>query len=149
MNLSRMMTQSLRKRVAFDFKIFFPPVLKGKSLVAITDRDGSEKLIKRLNQDFDLILWSTEEEGLVNEVLFFENHYFSEVHYWEDNAFHWKDVRAINADFLIDDDPHHLETAMTVDIWDRYILIDPFGSPKDIEEPFRWAKIIEGALYNG
>lgn len=140
------MAANLRKRVAIDFRVFFPPVMKGDTPVAYIYRDGDE-IIDRLRQDFDLILWSAEKPDIVEEFLDVERQQFAEVHFWHDNAFHWKDVREINADFLIDDDPHHLEIAMTVGIWERYILVEPLGSPKDIEDPFLWAKTIENALY--
>ena len=75
--------------------------------------------------------------------------YFSEIYCWEDISTSWKDVRRIKADFLIDDSSHHFEKALEKGISEQYIVIEPFGSPKDFENSLFWIKQIEEVLFRG
>ena len=65
----------------------------------------------------------------------------------EDISTNWNDIRSIKADFLIDDSSHHFEEAEKKGISKHYIVIEPFGSTRDFENPVYWIQQIEEVLF--
>lgn len=145
------MAQNLRKRIAFDLdETLGVPVIQDVEIIGFRFREGSKELLQKLEKDFDLILWTVSNRSYVDKILAFGlKKYFSEIYCWEDISTSWKDVRRIKADFLIDDSPHHFEKAEKEGISNRYIVIEPFGSPKDFENPVYWVEQIEEVLFRG
>ena len=143
------MTQNSRKRIAFDLdETLGVPVIDGERITGFRFREGCVEVLERLQRDFILILWTVSSRRYVDQILSFGlNRFFHETYTWDDIATSWKDVRRIKADFLIDDSPHHYEEAVKNGISERYIVIEPFGSPKDFEKPLYWVEQIERVLY--
>lgn len=54
----------------------------------------------------------------------------------------WKDIRLINADYLVDDSEHHLAEASKRGLETGYILIPGYGSPEDAIAPLKWKDIV-------
>lgn len=145
------MTQIYRKRIAFDLdETLGVPIIDGVEIVGFRFREGCNELLQRLEKNFDLILWTVSNRSYVEKILAFGlKKYFSEIYCWEDISTSWKDVRRINADFLIDDSSHHFEKALEEGISQHYLVIEPFGSPKDVENQFLWIEQIEEFLLRG
>jgi phosphoglycolate phosphatase-like HAD superfamily hydrolase len=145
------MTRNSRKRIAFDLdETLGVPVIDSAEIVGFRFREGCDDVLQKLEKDFDLILWTVSNRSYVEKILGFGlRKYFSEVYCWEDISTSWKDVRRINADFLIDDSRHHFEEAAKNGIAERYIVIEPFGSPKDFENSLHWIEQIEEVLFRG
>ena len=138
-----------RKRIAFDLdETIGVPVIDGIEIVGFRFREGCIDFLKKLQKDFDLILWTVSNRRYVEKVLSFGlNQFFVETYSWDDISTSWKDVRKINADYLIDDSKNHFEEAQKNGIADQYIVIEPFGSPKDFENPLYWIEQIEEVLF--
>lgn len=145
------MAQDSRKRIAFDLdETLGVPIIEGIEIVGFRFREGCIELLQRLDKNFDLILWTVSNVNYVEKILAYGlNKYFSEIYCWEDISTTWKDVRRIKADFLIDDSPHHFENALQKGISEHYIVIEPFGSQKDFENPLYWIEQIEAVLIRG
>jgi len=145
------MSQNSRKRIAFDLdETLGVPIIEENKIVGFRFREGCVELLQRLEKDFDLILWTVSNRSYVEKILAFGlKKFFSEIYCWEDISTSWKDVRRINADFLIDDSSHHFERALEEGISEHYIVIEPFGSPKDFENPLYWIEQIEEILFGG
>ena len=143
------MLRSSRKRIAFDLdETLGVPVIEGVEIVGFRFRDGCAELLQRLEKDFDLILWTVSNRSYVEKILAFGlKKFFVETYSWNDISTSWKDVRRIKADFLIDDSTHHFEEAVKKGISEHYIVIEPFGSPKDFENPLYWIEQIEEVLF--
>ncbi|MBS1795193.1 MAG: hypothetical protein JSS81_15145 [Acidobacteria bacterium] len=138
-----------RKRVAFDLdETLGVPVIDDVEITGFRFREGCVELLRRLRNDFDLILWSVSNRSYLDKNLAFGlSEFFRETYSWDEIATGWKDVRRIDADFLIDDSRHHFEEAAKHGIGDRYIVIAPYGSPEDFENPTLWIEQIEGILF--
>ena len=143
------MTQPTRRRIAFDLdETLGVPVIDGDRITGFRFRDGCKVLLRKLEKDFDLILWTVSNRSYVDKALAFGlKDFFTETYAWEDISTNWKDVRRIKADFLIDDSRHHFEEAVKNGISEHYIVIEPFGSPKDFENPLYWIEQIERVLF--
>lgn len=143
------MSQSQRKRIAFDLdETLGVPIIDGVEIVGFRFREGCFDLLKKLQKDFDLILWTVSNRRYVEKILPFGlEQFFVETYSWDDISTSWKDVRKVKADFLIDDSPHHFEEALKNGIAEHYIVIEPFGSPKDFENPLYWIEQIEEVLF--
>lgn len=145
------MTQNSRQRIAFDLdETLGVPIIDGVEIIGFRFREGCEELLQRFEKDFNLILWTVSNRRYVEKILSFGlMKYFSEIYCWEDISTSWKDVRRIKADFLIDDSRHHFEKALEEGISERYIVVEPFGSPKDFENPLFWIEQIDEVLFRG
>lgn len=145
------MTRNSRKRIAFDLdETLGVPVIEGVEILGFRFREGCIELLERLVKDFDLILWTVSNRSYVEKILSYGlKKFFTEIYCWEDISTSWKDVRRINADFLVDDSRHHFDEASKTGISERYIVIEPFGSPKDFENPLFWIEQIEQVLLRG
>lgn len=143
------MTHGTRKRIAFDLdETLGVPIIDTNAMAGFRFRDGCVELLEKLQKDFDLILWTVSNRRYVEKILAFGlNRFFTETYSWDDIAAGWKDVRRIKADYLIDDSTHHFEEAVKNGIGERYIVIEPFGSPKDFENPLYWVEQIEKGIF--
>jgi len=143
------MLRSSRKRIAFDLdETLGVPVIDGVEIVGFRFRDGCVEFLQRLEKDFDLILWTVSNRSYIEKILAFGlKKFFVETYSWNDISTNWKDVRRIKADFLIDDSTHHFEEAVKKGISEHYIVIEPFGSPKDVKNPLYWIEQIEEVLF--
>ncbi len=143
------MAQLPRKRIAFDLdETLGVPVIDGVEIVGFRFREGCIGFLKKLQKDFDLVLWTVSSRRYVEKVLSFGlNQFFIETYSWDNISTCWKDVRKINADYLVDDSEHHFEEALKNGIGRHYIVIEPFGSPKDFENPLYWIGQIEKVLF--
>jgi hypothetical protein len=145
------MKSDSRKRIAFDLdETLGVPVIDGDEIVGFRFREGCVELLNGLKKDFEIILWTVSQRSYVEKILSFGlKDFFSEVYCWEDISTSWKDVRRINADYLVDDSWHHFEEAIKNGISERYIIIESFGSPKDFADPLFWIEQIEDVLLRG
>lgn len=137
------------KRIAFDLdETLGVPIIDGVEIVGFRFRDGCVDLLKKLQKDSDIILWTVSNRRYVEKILSFGlKEFFVETYSWDDISISWKDVRKIKADFLIDDSRHHFEEAVKNGIAKHYIVIEPFGSLKDFENPVYWIEQIEEVLF--
>lgn len=143
------MSQNSRKRIAFDLdETLGVPIIEGVEIVGFRFREGCVQFLEILEKDFDLVLWTVSNRSYVEKILAFGlNKFFSEIYCWEDISTSWKDVRQIKADYLIDDSSHHFDEAIKNEISEKYIVIEPFGSIKDFENPFYWIEQIKKVLF--
>jgi hypothetical protein len=86
----------------------------------------------------------------VNKALSFGlRDWFAESYSWDEMPARWKDVRRIQADFLIDDSPQHREAARAHGLEAAYIVVPQYGSPEDAANPLGWVQLVEAALSEG
>jgi hypothetical protein len=136
------------RRIAFDLdETLGVPLIEGSKIVGFQIRPGCLELLEKLRPNFVLCLWTVSSRRYLNKVLSFGlGEWFSETYAWDERPGSWKDVRLIEADFLIDDSPHHRETALKFGLAGRYITVPVYGSPEDTADPLRWVREIERAL---
>jgi hypothetical protein len=72
--------------------------------------------------------------------------WFAETYSWDELPAPWKDVRLIQANFLVDDSPHHKEAAKAVGLEASYIVVPQYGGPEDADDPLGWARQVEAAV---
>ena len=136
------------RRIAFDLdETLGVPRIDGNNIVGWNFRDGCAELLTTLQNDFTLCLWSVSSRRYVNLALSFGlNQWFADSYSWDEVATSWKDISQIDVDFLIDDSPHHRETAVLYGLGDAYIVIPAYGSPDDVADPFAWVRLVESRL---
>ncbi|HZS09230.1 MAG TPA: hypothetical protein VFD58_30635 [Blastocatellia bacterium] len=138
----------MRQRIAFDLdETLGVPVIDGDSITGFRLRDGAADLLNRLRLSHSLLLWTVSNRSYLDKALSYGlSAYFAETYSWDDLAVSWKDIRRINADYLIDDSEHHKEEARKYGIADSYIVIAAYGSPEDQDDPLLWIRQIELVL---
>lgn len=112
-------------------------------------REGCIGLLEKLKEHYELIIWTVSSRRYLDKVLSYKlGKYFSETYSWDELQVNWKDVRKINADFLIDDSEGYKEQAQKHNISERYLVITAYGSQRDFEDSLIWVKEIEDFLLN-
>jgi hypothetical protein len=100
-----------------------------------------------LKREFELVLWSVSPRRYVDKALSFEfGQWFAVSYSWDEVPARWKDVRQIRADFLVDDSPHHQQTAERFGLAASYIVVPAYGSPEDAADPLAWVRLVEAAV---
>src|SRR5689334_3772020 len=110
--------------IAFDLdETLGAPLVDGVRVVGWQMRPGAAELLDRLHRDFELLLWSVSPRRYVDKALSAGlARWFAESHSWDELPNHWKDVRQVRADFLVDDSPRHLEAADRLGLGAGYIV---------------------------
>lgn len=136
------------KRVAFDLdETLGVPLIEGNAIVGFQTRPGCLELLDRLHHRCTLCLWSVSSRRYLDKVLSFSlAGWFRETYSWDDLPTAWKDVRRIKADLLVDDSPHHMETATEHGLADRYVVVPVYGGPVDTADPLAWVRLVERAI---
>lgn len=139
----------MKKRIAFDLdETLGVPLIQNDTIVGFQVRVGCLDLLEQLRPRFTLCLWSVSDRRYVVKVLSFGlADWFTETYTWDELPCQWKDVRRINADFLVDDSPHHREAAQKHGLADRYIVVPGYGSPEDTADPSAWASLVKKAVF--
>src|SRR5687767_4071799 len=101
------------RRIAFDLdETLGVPLIEGSTIVGFLVREGCLELLGKLSPHFKVCLWSVSSRRYVDKVLSFGlGKWFAETYSWDEMPAPWKDIRRIGVDFLVDDSPHHWETA--------------------------------------
>jgi hypothetical protein len=138
----------MKKRVIFDLdETLGTPILDYERIVGFNIRSGTLTLLKKLIIKYDLILWSVSNRNYVNVALKNDLEiFFKEIYSWNEIQLSWKDIRAINGDYLIDDSQYYKDMAKKEGLDEFYIIIPSFGDKADINDPFLWIRIIEKSL---
>jgi hypothetical protein len=136
------------RRIAFDLdETLGVPLIEGSTISGWQTRLGCKELLARLCLEFILCLWSVSSRRYVDKALSFGlNKYFSEVYSGDEMTADWKDIRQIQADFLVDDSPHHREVATKHGLESAYIIVPAYGSPEDIDDPLKWVRQVEATV---
>jgi hypothetical protein len=123
------------------------PIIKGSAIVGWQTRPGCRELLSQLRPRFTLILWTVSSRRYVDKALSFGlAEWFHETYSWDEIQARWKDVRQIRADFLVDDSPHHRETAEIHGFREEYIVVPAYGSPEDSANPLGWTEQVLSIL---
>jgi hypothetical protein len=135
-------------RIAFDLDATLGvPMIEGAEMVGWQVRTGCMGLLARLRGRFLLCLWSVSSRQYVDKALSFGlGEWFAESYSWDEVQARWKDVRQIGADYLVDDSPHHRESARLLGLEPAYIVVPQYGSPEDEADPLAWTRLIEAAV---
>ena len=136
------------RRIAFDLdETLGVPLIDGPTLVGWHMRPGCAELLDRLHAEFGLLLWSVSPRRYVDQALSFGlGRWFAESYSWDEWPARWKDVRQLQADFLVDDSPHHREAAERWGLAAAYIVVPAYGSPEDAADPLGWVRLVESAV---
>lgn len=139
------------RRVAFDLdETLGVPLIDGARKVGWQLRPGAADLLDRLKECHTLCLWSVSPRRYVDQALRLGlDRWFAETYSWDELRSGWKDVRAIRANWLIDDSPHHREAARRHGIESTYLVVPAYGSPEDAADPLRWVRSVEAVLATG
>ena len=135
------------RRIAFDLdETLGVPLIDGPTMIGWQLRPGCAELLDRLRQDSVLCLWSVSPRRYVDKALSFGlAKWFEETYSWDEMPAPWKDIRRIDADFLIDDSAYHREAASRFGLDFAYIVVSANGSPAD-DAPLDWVRVIESCL---
>jgi histidinol phosphatase-like enzyme len=138
----------MKPRLAIDLdETLGTTITNATSITGFKFRHGCSELLKQLKVKYHLVLWTASNRSYLNKILVFEiGDYFRETYSWDDIAQSWKDIRKINASFLIDDDEYHLEAARKHGLESRYIIVPAYGSPEDEKDPRQWIQQIQNRL---
>jgi len=136
------------RRIAFDLdETLGVPLIDGTRMIGWQIRPGCHELLSQLRPKFVLCLWSVSSRSYVDKALSYGlGHYFAETYSWDELPAPWKDVRLIEADFLVDDNPQYRESARDVGLESAYIVVPQYGSPEDAAEPLAWVRIVEARV---
>jgi len=136
------MNLETKSRIAFDLDETLGTALTdGYSLTGFNIRKGCIDLLDSLKDEYDLVLWTVSNRIYLNKILSFGfPMYFVRTYSWDEIPCEWKDIRKINATFLVDDSIHHKEAAKQLE--SRYIIIPAYGSHEDVNDPLLWTKQI-------
>ena len=139
------------QRIAFDLdETLGVPLIDGATMVGWQNRPGCLELLTRLRSRFTLCLWSVSNRRYVDKAISFGlGDWFAESYSWDELPARWKDVRQIRVDFLVDDSPHHRESARALGLESAYIVVPQYGSPEDAADPLAWVRLVETAVREG
>jgi hypothetical protein len=141
----------MKPRIAIDLDLTLGEVILHDLLnevLAFRVRPGCLELLERLRTRYTVCLWTMSSRWYLRAVLLRGlAPYFDETYAGDEIRMDWKDIRRINVEYLIDDSEWHRNFAVK-DGLDaaRYILVPPFGSREDDEDPTRWVRLVEEAL---
>jgi NLI interacting factor-like phosphatase len=135
------------RRIAFDLdETLGVPLIEGDAIVGFQARPGCLELLDRLRPRCTLCLWSVSSRRYVEKCLSYGlSAWFGETYTWDELPAAWEDVRRIGADLLVDDSPHHRETAAKHGLADRYLIVPAYGGPEDAADPLAWVRLVERA----
>lgn len=137
-----------RLRVAFDLdETLGAAITDGQSVIGFQLREGCQKLIDILRSRVTLILWTVSYRRYVEKALsreFLES--FEEVYTWTEKPCDWKDIRSIQANYLVDDSLFYKEEAKKHGIDEHYIIVPAYGSMQDKKEPLLWCQMVLDSL---
>lgn len=138
----------MKTRLVFDLdETLGVALVNSNSVVGFNIRQGCLELLEKLSSKYELILWSVSNRKYVNKMLTGElGKFFKETYSWDEISQKWKDIRIINANYLIDDDFYQKEMAEQVGLGSKYIIVPIYGNKIDEMEPLYWIKIIESVL---
>ncbi|MCI0637620.1 MAG: hypothetical protein L0Y72_08195 [Gemmataceae bacterium] len=120
------------------------PQIENQAIVGFHWRPGCQDLLERLGSRFTLCLWSVSNRRYLDKILQHGlKRFFAETFSWDELPCSWKDIRKINADWLIDDSPHHSEAAREFGLDSKYVVVPAYGSPEDNADPLGWVRLIE------
>jgi hypothetical protein len=136
------------RRIAFDLdETLGVPLTDGRGVVGWQMRPGCTELLDRLRPEFELLLWSVSPRRYVDKALASGlSRWFTESHSWDEVPSPWKDVRRLQVDWLVDDSPHHAQTAAEFGLATRYVVVPAYGSPEDATDPMAWVRLVESAV---
>jgi hypothetical protein len=134
--------------IAFDLdETLGVPLIEGSTMIGWQVRPGCMELLESLRPRFILCLWSVSSRRYVDKALSFGlGEWFTRTYSWDELPVPWKDIRRIQADYLVDDSPHHREAAHGLRLESAYIVVPPFGSPKDAADPLAWVRQVKNAV---
>jgi hypothetical protein len=119
----------------------------GRGVVGWQMRPGCADLLDRLRPEFELVLWSVSPRRYVDKALAAGlDRWSAESHWWDEVPARWKDVRQLQADWLVDDSPHHVQAAAEFGLASRYIVVPAYGSPEDADDPLARVGLVEAAV---
>lgn len=136
------------RRIAFDLdETLGVPLTDGRGVVGWQMRPGAADLLDRLRPAFVLVLWSVSPRRYVDKALAAGlGRWFAESHSWDEVPCEWKDVRRLQADWLVDDSPHHARAAAALGLAARYVVVPAYGSLEDAADPLAWVRQVEAAV---
>lgn len=135
-------------RIAFDLdETLGTAITDSNSVIGFNIRSGCIELLNELEQHYQLVLWTASQRSYLDKILNCGlQRYFSETYSWDEIPETWKDIRIINVEYLIDDNPHQLELAVPHQLEHHYIIIPAYGSKEDNLDSLLWTKIIKNVL---
>lgn len=141
----------MKPRIAIDLDLTLGETIipeLSNAILGFRVRPGCVELLQKLRRHYILCLWSISNRWYVNEVLSFGlKEYFDESLAGDEISGDWKDIRMIEAEYLIDDNPYHRNLAEKNGLKiDRYIIVPAFGSPEDRAAPMKWVQQVEDIL---
>ncbi len=135
-------------RIAFDLdETLGVPIIDGSEMTGFLLRKGCIPLLEKLKLNYELVIWTVSNRSYLNKILSYRlKDFFSETYSWDELQISWKDIRKIQADYLIDDSETYKEEAFKHGIAEKYLVITAYGSKKDFEDALFWVKEIEDFL---
>jgi hypothetical protein len=120
----------MKLRIALDLdETLGVPVIENDQIVGFRAREGAAELLAELSQKRALILWTVSLRSYLDKVLGYGlGRYFTETYTNDEIAVTWKDIRRLQANYLIDDSSHHAEEACKRGFQRGYIVVPAFGS---------------------
>lgn len=105
-------------------------------------------LLELLQPKYDICIWTISSRWYLDKVLKYGlGKHFTETYSSDELPGAWKDIRTINATYLIDDNPYHQESAKSNGLsGDHYIIVPAYGSPEDEADPELWARMVKQVL---
>ena len=138
----------MKQKIAFDLDETLGTIITdGSSIIGFNIRTGCFDLLLELQEKYKLVLWSVSNRSYVEKVLSFGlKQFFDEVYSWDDIACTWKDIREIDAHYLVDDSEHYWKEARHHGIEDQYIIVPGYGSYEDVKNDLYWINKIKSVL---
>lgn len=137
----------MQHRVAFDLDLTLGQAVihpLSNEVLGFHLRPGCVELLEKLAPRYTLCLWSISSRWYVERVLAFGlRQFFAETYSWDQLPAEWKDIRKIEAAYLIDDNPGYRVRATQEGIDpNRYIVVPPCGSSEDLEDTSLWRRVL-------
>ncbi|MBK8454261.1 MAG: hypothetical protein WAQ53_12105 [Thiofilum sp.] len=130
----------MKEIIAFDLDETLGTIITdGLSIIGFNMRVGSVDLLSNLKKRYILALWTVSSRAYTEKALGYGlRDFFDVIYTWDEISESWKDIRRINAKYLIDDSAFHQEEAKKYNLHSRYIIIPSYGSPEDIKDELLW-----------
>jgi hypothetical protein len=136
-------------RIAFDLdETLGVPVITKNTITGLVVRTGAADLLAELSRDHELWLWTVSTRHYVEQILrhAFQN-IFKRIITWDDSPASFKNTRDFGVDLLIDDSPHHRDTAAARNVpTSTYLVIPAFGDADDARDPNGWVRKIRDRI---
>ncbi len=135
----------MQTKIAFDLDETLGTIITdGNSIIGFNIRSGCIELLTELKTKYCLALWTVSNRSYVEKVLNYGlRQFFDEIYTWDEISDNWKDIRKINASYLIDDSEFYREKAKQYGLESKYIIIPGYGSNEDIENDMLWVTKIK------